>query len=151
MMKTLLASVLFFMSWVPSAFADIVTKCDAPQGHAYYLPNPIVPKKDGGWQRDAISNGTYLVTRDADGKYDIIFSDAIKQTKSSREDGGDVIVISKSNDNLILLVNYPEMNVETWYFRIDRRGGGEVTVSQARYGEDAIINKHSLMRAVCSK
>jgi len=111
----------------------------------------LLPRDKAGWQKDGISKGSYLVTRDADGKYDIIFSDAIKQTKSSREDGGDVIVVSKSDDRLVLLVNYPEMNVETWYFRIDSRGGGEVTVSQARYGEDAMINKHSLMRAVCSK
>jgi len=150
-MKNMLVNLILLVSGASSALADVVTKCDSPQGHAYYMAGKIVPRKDAGWRQDAISNGTYLVTRDADGKYDIIFSDAIKQTKSSREDGGDVIAISKSNDHLILLVNYPEMNVETWYFRIDPRGVGEVTVSQARYGEGAIINKHSLMRAICSR
>jgi hypothetical protein len=98
----------------------------------------------------SITKGSYLLTHDADGKYDIIFSDALRRTGSSREDGGNVIVVSQSDDHLVLVVAYPEMNVETWYFRIDRSGAGEFSTSQTRYGKESIIKKHSLMVATCS-
>ncbi|HXC67868.1 MAG TPA: hypothetical protein VN638_10645, partial [Nitrospiraceae bacterium] len=63
----------------------------------------------------------------------------------------EVSVVSKSDSHLVLIVDYPSMNVETYYFRLNQKGKGELTVSQARYGEEARINKHSLMRATCSK
>lgn len=150
MIKTLINLVLLVLG-PSSVFADIVTKCDSPHGYSYFVAGSFVPKKEAGWVEDGISKGSYLVTRDADGKYDIIFSDAINRTISSREDGGEVVVISKSDNRLVLVVAYPEMNVETWYFRIDLSGTGELTVSQARYGEASFINKHSLMKAACSK
>ena len=99
----------------------------------------------------SILKGSYFLTHDADGKYDIIFSDALNRTISSREDGGNVIVVSKSDNHLVLVVAYPEINVETWHFRIDRSGAGELSTSQTRYGNASIIKKHSLMVATCSK
>ena len=150
-MKNILISFALLVFGSSDALADVVTKCDAPQGHAYYFAGSFVPKQKAGWVADRISSGSYLVTRDADGKYDIVYTDATNRTVSSREDGGNVLVISRKDNYLVLVVNYPEMNVETWYFRINRSGVGELTVSQARYGEEARINKHSLMRATCSK
>jgi len=150
-MIKLLFTLLLLLPDVPSALADVVTKCDSPQGYSYFIPGSRVHKKDEGWVQDGISNGSYLVTRDADGQYDIIFTDAVNRTISSREDGGKIIVISESDKQLVLVVAYPEMNVETWYFRINQSGVGELTVSQARYGKEAIINKHSLFKAICSK
>ena len=150
-MKNIIISLILLMLGASSALADVVTKCDSPQGYSYYVAGSVVPKKDAGWVQDGMSNGSYLLTRDADGNYDIIFSDAINRTASSREDGGNVIVISKSDNHLVVVVAYPEMNVETWYFRINRSGAGELTMSQTRYGKESLINKHSLMRASCSK
>lgn len=83
------------------------------------------PKDKSGWQKDGISKGSYIVTRDAAGEYDIIFTDALNRTVSSREDGGSIIVVSQSDSHLILVINYPEMNIETWYFNIGQRGVGE--------------------------
>ncbi|HKC93300.1 MAG TPA: hypothetical protein VKB81_04680 [Nitrospira sp.] len=150
-MKTILISFIFLLSGASSALADVVTKCDVPQGYSYYFPSLVVPNKKAGWVQDGVTNGSYLVTRDADRQYDVIFTDAVDRTRSSREDGGKIIVLSESDNQLVLVVAYPEKNVETWYFKINPSGAGEVTVSQARYGRDQVINKHSLMRAICSR
>ena len=150
-MRILLISTILLALGVSNATADVVTRCEAPAGYSYFLNGSLVPSKGAGWQKDGITKGTYLVMRDAAGEYDIIFTDALNRTVSSREDGGQIIVVSQSDDRLILIVSYPEMNLEIWYFSIDRRGVGKVTVSQARYGSEAVINKHSLMTAVCSR
>jgi hypothetical protein len=121
-MQSIIINLIVLVLGASSALADVVTKCNSPQGYSYFIAGTAVPKKEAGWVQDSISKGSYLLTHDADGKYDIIFSDALNRTISSREDGGDVIVVSKSDNHLVLVVAYPEMNVETWYFRIDRSG-----------------------------
>ena len=150
-MGTLLTIAIVLTIGTSSAFAEVVTKCEGPEGYSYYLSGSLVSKNKAGWQKDRITKGSYLVTRDASGEYDIIFTDALNRTISSREDGGQIVVVSQSDDRLILVVNYPGMNVETWYFNIDGRGIGNVTVSQARYGAEAFLNKHSLMASVCTR
>ena len=150
-MLSLIINLIVLVLGASSALADVVTKCNSPQGYTYFIAGAAIPKKEAGWVQDSISKGSYLLTHDADGKYDIIFSDALNRTRSSREDGGNVIVVSQSDDHLVLVVAYPEMNVETWYFRIDRSGAGELSTSQARYGKESIIKKHSVMIAACSK
>lgn len=150
-MKSILINLISLVLGVSSAAADVVTNCHSPQGYSYFIAGKIVPTKGAGWKEDGITNGRYLVTRDADGKYDIIYTDAFNRTVSSRADGAAVIVVSTSDNHLVLVVTYPEMSVETWYFRIDGSGAGELMVSQAKYGKEAVSNKHSLMRATCSK
>jgi hypothetical protein len=150
-MRTFLASVFVIALEVSSALAGVVTRCERPTGYTYYFSGALIPKDKAGWQKDGISKGSYLVTRDAAGEYDIVFTDALNRTISSRVDGGRIVMVSQSDDHLILIVNYPEMNVETWYFNVDRMGIGKVTISQARYGSNASINKHSLMTAICSR
>src|SRR5579864_7353875 len=103
-MMGILTSLILLLFGASSVLAEVVTRCDSPQGYSYYVGGSLVQKKDAGWVKDGISNGSYLVTRDVNGKYDIIFSDAVNRTISSNEDGGDVIVISKSDDHLVLLV-----------------------------------------------
>ncbi len=145
----LLTGIIIFLLGTPTALAGVVTRCERPEGYAYYFNGPLLPKSDAGGQKDGITKGSYLVTRDASGEYDIIFTDALNRTISSREDGGQIVGVSQSDDRLILVVNYPGMNIETWYFIIDGRGIGNVTVSQARYGAEAFVNKHSLMASIC--
>ena len=150
-MWTLLTSTILLALGTSTALAGVVTRCEGPDGYSYYFGGALVPKNGAGWQKDGVTKGSYLVTRDAAGEYDIIFTDALNRTISSREDGGQVVVVFQSNDRLILIVHYPEMNIEVWYFSIDKNGIGKVTVSQARYGSEALFNKHSLMTAVCSR
>ena len=136
---------------VAQAQSPVVTRCTAPAGHGYFYPGLLVKGKDAGWQQERIPKGQYLLLRDIDGAYDIVFSDSLNRTISSKGDGGQIIVVNDSGGRLVLLVNYPEMNVETWIFTLDERGTGTATVSQARYGEAALIKKHTLMAAACSR
>ncbi len=150
-MRILFASVMMITFETSSALAGIVTKCESPAGYAYYFSGALVPQAKAGWKRDGLSKGRYFVTRDAAGGYDIMFTDALNRTISSREDGGHIVEVSQSDDHLILIVTYPGIKVETWYFNIDRMGIGKLTISQAKYQGDAFVHKHSLMMAVCSR
>ena len=129
----------------------IVTRCTGPTGHGYFYPGAFVKGKAAGWQKEQITNGQYLVLRDKEGAYDIVFTDALNRTISAKGDGGQVIVVNDAGGRLVLLVNYPKMNIETWMFTLDERGTGTASVSQARYGEAAMIQKHALMVASCSR
>jgi hypothetical protein len=150
-MNKLLVGFMLVLFGANSALADVVTKCDSIQGYSYYVAGPLVEQDAAGWKKDGISSGNFLVIREANENYDIVVTDSLNRTKSSREEGGEVSVVSKSDSHLVLIVGHPSMNVETYYFRLNQKGKGELTVSQARYGEEARINKHSLMRATCSK
>lgn len=145
------AALLFLFVAVASAQESIVTRCVAPSGHTYYPIQPLVPAKKAGWNADAIKDGSYLLIRKNSEQFDIIYSDSMNRTVSSIDDGAQVLLIDQSEDQMVFLVLYPKMNVETWYFRIDNRGRGEVTVSQARFGATAFIQKHGLMRARCAR
>lgn len=149
--KTFLIAVTVLVFETSTVWADLVTKCEAPEGYSYFFHSLLVPSDKAGWKKDAVSKGSYIVTRDAGGEYDIIFTDALNRTISSREDGGQIVTVSQSDDHLIIIVSYPEKNVETWFFNIDRRGVGKLTISQARYGSESFIKKHSLMTAGCTK
>ncbi len=149
-MNRVFFGLALLMIGLPNALAGIVTKCESPTGWSYFVEGALVPKKYAGWTKDGISGGSFLVTQDDRTGYDIIYSDSIKRTVSSLEDGATIHVASKTNIDLVLLVIYPGL-IETWYFRIKPNGEGDVTVSSARFGKAGIINKHSLMQANCHK
>lgn len=134
-----------------SGNAAVVTRCVAPTGYSYFFAGALVPVKDSGMQSDAISTGQYLLMQSENGDVDIIFSDSSGRTISSKDDGGTIIVVSKTAKSVVILINYPDMSVETWIFNIDTLGTGVVTVSQARYGETALVRKHALMSAKCRR
>jgi hypothetical protein len=134
-----------------SGNAAVITRCVAPTGYSYFFAGGLVPAKGSGMQSDGISAGQYLLMQSENGDIDIIFSDSLGRTISSKDDGGTIIVVSKTAKSIVLLVNYPDMSVETWLFNIDTLGAGIVTVSHARYGETALIRKHTLMSAKCKR
>jgi hypothetical protein len=131
--------------------ASVVTRCTNPSGHAYFYSGGIVPATNAGWQRDGITNGQYLLLRDKDGGFDVVYSDAMGRTVSTKEDGGTVLIAHDAEEKIVLLVIYPKMNIETWMFMINSRGVGKVSVSQARFGDEAVARKHSLMAGDCRR
>lgn len=148
------ASPLLFCALVSAASAadaqqSIVTRCANPSGHTYYPQQLLVPKGKAGWTTDAIKDGSYLLLRRDSGKFDIVYSDSMNRTVSSLDDGAQIILVDQTESQMVFIVHYPGTNVEIWYFRIDAGGRGEVTVSQARFGEATFIQKHGLMRAAC--
>ena len=151
-LKLAAVSLLTFASCdVAFGQINIVTRCGAAAGRGYFLEGGGITSKDSGWQNESISKGQTLLVLTGPNSYDIVFTDATGRTISSREDGATIIVIGAVADRLTLLVNYPEMNVETLMFVLDTAGKGSVTFSQARYGEAAPFRKHSLLYAQCRR
>ena len=146
-----IAAVALALLAAPTFAQSVVTRCTSPSGHGWYPQQPLVDKSKAGWQADKITDGSYLLLRKDDGSFDIIFTDATKRTISSRDDGAQMVTLRDGGGKIVVLVNYPDMNIETWYFRLNDAGSGEVTVSQARYGDRAFVTKHSLMRAECAR
>lgn len=146
-------SAVLLLLFASAAFAQqsIVTRCAAPSGHTYYPVQPLVAAKQAGWSADAIKDGSYLLMRKNSEQFDIVYSDSMNRTVSSIDDGAQIVLIDRSEQQMVFLVHYPKMNIETWYFRVDDQGRGEVTVSQARFGAAAFIQKHGLMRAACTR
>ena len=72
-MQSIIISLIVLMLGASSALADVVTKCNSPQGYSYFIAGAAIPKKEAGWAPDRISKGSYIHTHDADGTYDIIF------------------------------------------------------------------------------
>lgn len=136
-----------------SALANgfVVTRCDAPSGHTYYPRQLVISSDKSGWQADRIKGGSYSLIQRSEDQFDIVFADSLNRNVSSVDDGADVVVLDRSKGQLVLLAHYPGMNIETWYFRINEQGKGEVTVSQARFGEAAFVHKHGLMHATCAR
>ena len=109
----------------------------------------MVPIDKAGWEKDGISGGSILLLREGD-EFDIVYTDVFR-TVSSKEDGGVVMRMYEGNGTYALLIVYPKTSSETWVFRLNAEGSGELVLQQARYGDAVPIRKFSTMRAVCSK
>lgn len=145
--------VLLVWSWTEAANAvDIVTRCGGSEGYTYFVEGGAVPKGKGGWQQDRTSKGSYLLVRDRErNQFDLIFSDAMDRTVSSREHGAQILVASETEKTIVLLMNYRDVLLEMWVFDLDTSGRGTVTFHQARYGSEVPIRKHGIQRASCKK
>jgi hypothetical protein len=148
MIRSIAAVSIALISSAASANPVVLARCLAPSGYVIYNES-VPPGKRTDWQRDQITNGAFLLVKRSDERYDIVFTDATKRTASSIDDGGQIVVVNDQPGAKVFLVSYPD-SIETWYFKVDSLGRGDVTYSQARYG-DSINNKHTLMRASCSK
>jgi hypothetical protein len=131
------------------ANAQVVTRCGASAGHEYYFAGGLVPLKKAGWTAGGISEGSTILMRAGD-SFEMVFSDALGRSMSATEDGGVLVVISNTPESIALVVSYPGKSIETWIFKLDETGRGEVTFSQARYN-GTLSSKHSLFRASCEK
>jgi hypothetical protein len=156
MQKQFAIGLLVFAAWLASsadgyAQTSIVTRCTGIEGYAYYVEGPLVEKKNSGWQKDGLKDGSFLVTRTGDG-YDIIYVDAANRTVSTREDGGTVVAIVDKPDALVLVTAYAASGLsEMWTFRLNESGRGTMMHSMHRHGGGLPIERYSLMRAQCSR
>lgn len=141
-----LAIVIILLVVSIAARAEVVAVCGASEGRSYFPPSTLVSAKDGGWQEDRISEGSFQLVRSGE-NYDIIFTDATGGTLSSKGDGGHVATGFDTSGNLLVTVLYPGVSIETYVFWFALKGERVATYSQAKYG--ATIPKHSLMKATC--
>lgn len=88
------------------ASAATVAACGAPAGKAYYPAAGVVPKAQAGWTDDQITGGATTLTQDEGGELDILFRDARGEITSARNDGGRVIQVRKSTNEIAVIVVY---------------------------------------------
>lgn len=102
----LLATTL--LAAATTASAGTVAACGSQNGRAYYPAAGMVPKGKDGWTDDRITGGSTTLTQDAKGEFDILFKDSRGEIRSSRDDGGKVIPLRRSENEITVLVAYPD-------------------------------------------
>lgn len=139
---------LVLMGATSSAWAGTIATCSKPKGHAYFVSNNLVGKKDSGWDEDKISDGVFSLQSTPSG-YDISFIDIRKQITSSIADGAKIILLSRAANDAIFLVHYADTGTsEIYKFFKDTEGKSRFSVSAVR-SNAAPITKMSLMVGEC--
>jgi hypothetical protein len=151
MWKSIVAATLFvgvFGSANAQSGIEVVARCGPLDGFAYFFPTPNMAANETGWQRDRISNGSFMLVRDRAGQFDIIFTDATRRTLSATSDGARVIALREGPETYIVLSVYAGL-VEVYMFKLDPRGGGSMTLSQTRHAAPVPVIKAGVMVAPC--
>ena len=147
MKKILILLTLFFSN---NLFAVDIANCSNPSGYAYYPDMGLFDKKLSGWTKDKISNGITKATKNQKGEYDIIFVDVTKNIISSREDGGEVLLLNKGKSSFSLLVVYPGKTAEIYSFIKNNSGLLEYIHITSRAGDLISTVKSTVMQGECS-
>ncbi len=132
-----------------NAFAVDVAQCSSPSGKAYYPYLGVVDQKSSGWTDDKISNGITTLQKTGENEYDILFVDVTKRIVSSRQDGGNVVLLSRGAGSVSVLIVYPGQSAEVYTFLVDKAGKAEYLHVQSRAGDAVMISKVAVMRAEC--
>ncbi len=132
-----------------SSFAVDIAQCSNPSGKAYYPYLGLLDKKSSGWTDDKITGGITTLQKLGPNEYDILFVDASKQIISSRQDGGRVLLLSRGQNDVSVLVIYPGKTVEVYTFLIDKAGKAEYVQVTTRGGDAVMIAKATVMRGDC--
>ena len=147
-MKKILVSILLVTS-LPSYSQTQIAACENPIGFAYYPYLSPVPKNKSGWIEDKISGGKSILVKNPSG-LDLVFIDSVKKTPlSSVEDGGKVILLRKTFNQISVMVNYESVTEIYTYWRTD---GGQLQYSilQSKNGMVAgTISKSGVMVGSC--
>ena len=135
-----------------SAKADVITRCGASKGYAYYFEGPLVPREKSGWTQDGISQGSMQLVRDGK-ELDIVYTDTAG-TRSAKADGFLVFNLSPPNNTgFVTLIAVSERTgvVEHYLFTLNAEGRGTVewgSIKGARCGfREARSQVASLVRA----
>ena len=127
---------------------QVIARCGPLDGFAYYFPGTNMAANEAGWQKDQISNSSFLLIQDRAGAFDIVFTDATRRTISATSNGAEVIALRKEAGLYVVLSVYSGI-VETYMFAIDARGAGNMTLSQTRHYTPPLPKKVAVMVAPC--
>ena len=132
-----------------AANAEVVTRCGASAGYAYYPESALVPKDKAGWRRDTVAGGSLQLIRDG-ANFDVVYTDSSGGTRSARSDGFQVFPVpgTPPTRHLLLGVHPTSGVVEHWLFDIDAAGRGSVIWGTVRGGTK--LPKSGLMEARCN-
>lgn len=142
---------LIFLTFSSISFAVDIASCSNPVGKAYYPEIGLVTKQKSGWLQDEkITNGIVKLSKTAEGKYDIVFVDALERTVSSVEDGGTVFMLNRGENVVSFMVIYSGITAEIFTFLKTTSGVLEYIHVLSRAGDKARITKASIMRGDCA-
>ena len=112
-------SILFSLTIVSIASAEVIAKCGPLKGYAYWVPSPMVPKDEVGWDTDSISSTKMLIKNGKD--YDIRFRTMTGSVSSTREQGGEVFKVKQSSSSITLLALYSGATTEVYTYNYQTR------------------------------
>ena len=148
MKKIVLTSLLIFSSFTCYSQTQIAA-CENPSGYIYYPYISPVPKDKSGWIEDKITGGKSILVKNQSG-LDLIYIDSVKKTPlSSVDDGGKVILLRKTGNQISVLVNYESVTEIYTYWRTD---GGQLQYSiiQSKNGMvSGTVSKSGVMVGTC--
>ena len=124
--------------------ADIST-CRNPSGFAYYHYQALVPVEKSGWTKDAITGGVTQFVKTADGKYDILLLDSTKNIKSLRQEGGEIILVSKSQVH----ATFVHISGATEIYSVYRENTGKVKFDLLQSKNNEALGKGAAMTGEC--
>jgi len=147
-MKKILFIILSVSSFYTYSQTQI-TACENPKGFVYYPYISPVPKDKSGWIEDKITGGKSILVKNPNG-LDLVFVDSVKKTPlSSVEDGGKVILLRKTTNQISVLVDYQSVTEIYSYWRTD---GGQLQYSilQSKNGVvPGTLSKSGVMVRTC--
>ncbi|MBT4109813.1 MAG: hypothetical protein HOJ40_01020 [Flavobacteriaceae bacterium] len=146
MKKLLLLLLLFFLPHL--AFAETIATCENPKGYEYYPFAGSVPESGSGWSQGGFTGGTYRLTQDDKGNFDVIFTSKAGQFVSASNDGGSVAPFSLDKNQISIIVLYMGDVVETFSFINNNAGNNELIFTQTK---TKFLPKVAAYRAKCSQ
>ncbi len=147
----LLATVFALSALVSATSAQTIATCQDPDGYSYYHYSGVVPKGSSGFTQDKITGGRVSLQKLGAQKYDIVFSDAASQAKSTVADGGEVILLRKGRNDATFGNFYPGGVIEIYTFWVDADGQKKYDLVQSKGGNVNPIHKISILVGMCSQ
>jgi hypothetical protein len=145
-MKKILITILLLIVYQIGYSQTQISACENPKGFVYYPYISPTPKNRTGWTEDAITGGKSILMKTSNGQYDIVFIDSVKNLPiSSIEDGGKVILLRRSNNQISVLVNYDSVSEIYTYWRTDD-GKLQYSLIQSKGG---LISKSGVLVGSC--
>ena len=153
-MKSMTIPLLFVASLVmaPPAMsqpvnANEIASCSNPQGQAFVPLRGDNPKNTAGWQKDGIAAGRITLAKAGGDKLDILYIDARRQMMSVNRDGGKILPI-RATENEISVLAVNDNQTEIYTFWRNKEGKLEFSVLLSR-GGNALNPKASIMVGSC--
>ena len=144
--------IVFLFIYPQKLLAEIVTKCGASKGWAYYIKGGLVPNKEvHTWKKDEIPNGSFLLDvkiENGKNKYNIFFKDATDRMISYEEQGFGIVGSIAENGNILVAAISSSPAIEHFIFELDKKGNGQVIWGAARAG--GVLPKSSVSVATCA-
>ena len=144
-MKKLILLLFFLPNLVLS---ETIATCENPKGYEYYPFAGNVPKSGSGWDEGGFTGGTYRLTQDDNGNFDVVFTSKAGQFVSATNDGGRVAPFSLDENQISIIVLYMGSVVETFSFINNNAGNNELILTQTK---TKFIPKVAAYRARCSQ